>query len=304
MLTVLTYLLPPVFGGIIGYVTNDIAIRMLFRPHKAKYVCGYKVPFTPGIIAKEKGRIARAMGDAISANLMNQEVLAKTLLSDELCQKMEKAIDEFCNTQRQNPETILEFLSKYVPSEDIENFVHEATRDMETSITAKLINSDLGNEIAHMAVEHATERMGGGLLGLFGADKILGKIAQAAEPMLAGEIDGMLQKNAADLVHKMVGNQSEELLNTKMKDLFGSHEEQVQQIRNSIMRSYRTIVQEQLPKMLQALDISRIVEERINDMDMAEIEPVILQVMNKELKALVWFGAGLGALIGCVNLFI
>lgn len=304
MLTVLTYLLPPVCGGIIGYVTNDIAIRMLFRPHKAKYVCGYKVPFTPGIIAKEKGRIARAMGDAISANLMNQEVLAKTLLSDELCQKMEKAIDEFCNTQRHNPETIHEFLSKYVPSEDIENFVHEATSDMEASITSKLVNSDLGNEIAHMAVEHATERMGGGLLGLFGADKILGKIAQAAEPMLAGEIDSMLQKNASGLVHKMVGNQSEELLNTKMKDLFGSHEEQVLQIRNSIMRSYRTIVQEQLPKMLQALDISRIVEERINEMDMAEIEPVILNVMDKELKALVWFGAGLGALIGCVNIFI
>lgn len=27
------YIFPPLVGGVIGYVTNDIAIRMLFRPH-------------------------------------------------------------------------------------------------------------------------------------------------------------------------------------------------------------------------------------------------------------------------------
>ncbi len=32
-----TYILPPLVGGIIGYVTNDIAIRMLFRPHTEQH---------------------------------------------------------------------------------------------------------------------------------------------------------------------------------------------------------------------------------------------------------------------------
>ncbi len=31
-------LLPPVLGGVIGYFTNDIAIKMLFRPHKSKHL--------------------------------------------------------------------------------------------------------------------------------------------------------------------------------------------------------------------------------------------------------------------------
>ena len=52
------YIIPPLVGGVIGYVTNDIAIRMLFRPHTAKHIMGWRVPFTPGIIPKEKGRIA------------------------------------------------------------------------------------------------------------------------------------------------------------------------------------------------------------------------------------------------------
>ncbi len=88
-------------GGVIGYITNDIAIRMLFRPHKAKYIFGVHVPFTPGIIPKEKGRIAKAMGDAISQNLMNKDVLERTLLSDELIQKMKSSIDQFCQKQCQ-----------------------------------------------------------------------------------------------------------------------------------------------------------------------------------------------------------
>ena len=64
-----SYILAPLVGGVIGYVTNDIAIRMLFRPHTAKYIMGRRVPFTPGIIPKEKGRKAEAVGTAISDNI-------------------------------------------------------------------------------------------------------------------------------------------------------------------------------------------------------------------------------------------
>lgn len=35
-----SYILPSLVSGIIGYVTNDIAIRMLFRPHTAKHFMG------------------------------------------------------------------------------------------------------------------------------------------------------------------------------------------------------------------------------------------------------------------------
>ena len=40
----MSYIVAPCLGGLIGYITNDIAIRMLFHPHKAKYIMGWHVP--------------------------------------------------------------------------------------------------------------------------------------------------------------------------------------------------------------------------------------------------------------------
>ena len=32
-----SFIVAPIVGGVIGYVTNDIAIRMLFRPHTGQH---------------------------------------------------------------------------------------------------------------------------------------------------------------------------------------------------------------------------------------------------------------------------
>ena len=53
MMNLLNVLSGPVIGAAIGYITNDIAIRMLFRPHKAVYVFGRRLPFTPGIVPRK-----------------------------------------------------------------------------------------------------------------------------------------------------------------------------------------------------------------------------------------------------------
>ncbi|MCR5504789.1 MAG: DUF445 family protein, partial [Elusimicrobiaceae bacterium] len=49
---------------------------------------------------------------------------------------------------------------------------------------------------------------------------------------------------------------------------------------------------------------SKIVESRINEMDVDETERLIFSVMDKELKAIVWLGAGLGFIMGFVNAII
>lgn len=111
----MSYIIAPLLGGVIGYITNDIAIRMLFRPHTAKYLFGVHIPFTPGIIPKEKGRIAEAIGGVISENLMNKEVLERYLLSEEMIAKLRSAVEEFIATQKKNNETLAEFLGHYLP---------------------------------------------------------------------------------------------------------------------------------------------------------------------------------------------
>ena len=81
-----------------------------------------------------------------------------------------------------------------------------------------------------------------------------------------------------------------------------AYEEQLAQAVNTIESVYRTIIKEHLPKILESIDISKIVRERINEMDVNETEKLIFQVMDKELKTIVWLGALLGFLMGCINL--
>ena len=44
----------PLIGMIIGYFTNWLAVKMLFRPRRAKYIAGRRLPFTPGVIPRGK----------------------------------------------------------------------------------------------------------------------------------------------------------------------------------------------------------------------------------------------------------
>ena len=159
MIEILACLKGPIIGGIIGYITNDIAIRMLFRPHTAKYIFGWHIPFTPGIIPKEKGRIAAAIGGAISENLMNKEVLEAYLLSEEMLHKIESAIDSFFQTQQANEETVQEFLCHYLSENEVQALANSSTEELTSQIHQRLAKSALGKQIAHVAVQHVMTKM-------------------------------------------------------------------------------------------------------------------------------------------------
>jgi uncharacterized membrane protein YheB (UPF0754 family) len=73
----LTFVLPPIAGAVIGYFTNDIAIQMLFRPYKARFIGPYQIPFTPGLIPRNQERLAKRVSDTIMGSLLTPEELQK-----------------------------------------------------------------------------------------------------------------------------------------------------------------------------------------------------------------------------------
>lgn len=299
-----SYFLPPILGGVIGYLTNDIAIRMLFRPHTPKYIIGIHIPFTPGLIPKEKGRIAAAIGNAISDKLMNKDVIERTLLSEELQNKLIASIDSFCDNHRTNKETLRMFVLHYLTDDEIDKLVSNAKSEFGVLLSEKLSESNLGDEIAKIAIQHSIEKVSGGVLGVFGAKKLLEPIAAIAEPLLAKEINGMLRDNSLEMIRNLINEQSEDFINTPMSVFFQGREAHIEQTKKSILSIYRTIILEHLPRILSIINISKIVEDRINEMDMTDLEPIIFDIMDKELKAIVWLGGALGAMIGCINIFI
>ena len=292
------YFVGPLVGAVIGYFTNDIAIRMLFRPHQPKYFMGIHIPFTPGVIPKEKSRIATSIGKAVSENLMNREVLEKSLLSDDMLTKMGAAIDEFVATQSQNDETIEQFARHYLSDEDIAAMRHDVTDGIVKMITGKLQDSRLGDSIAHMATEHALEKTRNSLAGRLGADLLMQPLAQPIEKIMAKHINEILQNNSQQMIQNLVNEESAHLMEMTMSQVITSHSEQLEQVKSGIFNAYRVIITEHLPRILQDIDISSIIEQRINEMDMAEAEAIILDVMKKELRAIVWLGALLGSIMG------
>ncbi|MBK3331666.1 DUF445 family protein [Persephonella atlantica] len=69
------FLLPPVIGAFIGYITNYLAVKMLFRPFEEKRIFGLKVPFTPGLIPKRRKEIAVSIAKVIEEHLLTPEKL-------------------------------------------------------------------------------------------------------------------------------------------------------------------------------------------------------------------------------------
>ncbi len=321
-----SYILAPLLGGVIGYITNDIAIRMLFRPHTAKYLFGMHIPFTPGIIPKEKGRIAEAVGGVISENLMNNEVLEKYLLSEEMIGKIRSAVEEFIATQQNNSETVAQFLKHYLSKEEIDSISQSVNQSITKQTYYKLADSSVGEKVAHVAIDYVAKKLtidgaqellagiggalggiGGMAAGLFGSNivaKFLSMLREPAEHFLANNINTMLRNNGKEIVSNMVDGEVDNFLSKPVCRLLEGHEAQLAQAVDTIESIYRSVITEHLPKILDSIDISKIVRERINEMDVNETEKLIFQVMDKELKAIVWLGALLGLVMGSINIFL
>ncbi|HIK45676.1 MAG TPA: DUF445 domain-containing protein [Leptolyngbyaceae cyanobacterium M65_K2018_010] len=99
------WLAPPVVGGVIGYFTNDIAIKMLFRPYRPWFIGKQRIPFTPGLIPSNQERLAKRISDTIMGSLLTPEELqnlARRLLQTERTQAAIKWLLQLALDQLRN----------------------------------------------------------------------------------------------------------------------------------------------------------------------------------------------------------
>ncbi len=85
-------------GALIGGFTNHLAIKMLFRPHEAKYIGSWRVPFTPGLIPKRRDELATQFGKTVTNYLLTPETFKKKLLTPDMAQKAEQFLQEKIET--------------------------------------------------------------------------------------------------------------------------------------------------------------------------------------------------------------
>ncbi|MEC0695766.1 DUF445 domain-containing protein [Bacillus atrophaeus] len=107
-----TFIFMIVIGAVIGAITNHLAIQMLFRPYKAYYVFGKRVPFTPGLIPKRRDELAKQMGLTVVNHLLTPEGIKKRLVSDTAKKQALQAGEQFIRRMTDSEMTLNEALDK------------------------------------------------------------------------------------------------------------------------------------------------------------------------------------------------
>lgn len=290
----------PVIGAIIGYATNWIAVKMLFRPHKEVRVMGWKLPFTPGVIPKGQGRLARAVGRAVEEQLLTREVLEDELLSEEKMQKMKEMISDWVETQKASEKTVKKVAEDLISEDSVEDFIDSTEEKMTDMIFERIQEMDPGHMIAEKVLEAAKEKLAESMFGMMIGGSMLEPIAKQVED----KINEYVTEYGRPYVEQVVMQESLKLQEATVGSAFSAVEGYGLDLPELVVSQYESIVREKLPQILETLHLSRIVEDRINAMEVAEVEELVMSIMKKELGAVVNLGALIGLLLGLVNVAI
>jgi len=291
----------PLLGGVIGYITNDLAIRMLFRPRKAVYIGKFHVPFTPGLIPAQQGRIAQSIGDVVSGQLLNEETLRQTLLSEGTVQKLQDKVRAFLRKLSKDGRRVRELLAREEVRERVNLNVDELTQKLTEGLTAKIIESKLGYTVVDSII--------GDKMDFINQNKWLSILVddnaqKSIKEKLAEKVDEIIAEKAPDAVAAIVGRYKDEIMDARLCELYARFEDKEDVIIEKLTGMYTSILGDNLGRLLKAINIEKIVVDKINGLDPAELETVIFGVMKKELRAIVYLGALLGFLMGFINLLL
>jgi len=91
----INFIIFPVIGAVIGALTNELAIKMLFRPYAPVKVGGMTLPFTPGVIPSQREVIAQNIAETFESNLLNGGEIHQILTGDKVKEALDSRIDSF-----------------------------------------------------------------------------------------------------------------------------------------------------------------------------------------------------------------
>lgn len=296
------WVIGPIMGALIGYITNHIALRMLFRPHRALYIGKWQVPFTPGLVPKGRDRLSHAVRELLDVELLSADVLQQALLSDKMLAKMDTLADETLAKLLEEEKTPRMALDSLIGSNKVTAFEAEAKRYVIIFIMEKILQSGIEKLAAEAALSELKERIKGTAIAplAFLLDE---KRSASMEEKLSQTIREMIATHAPKAMENMLDTMLRDGLDTPTGVLLSQYDQHKDSVRNFLIEAYTELIKSQLSSLLAMLDLGGIVEEKLNSLSNAELEDIIVQMANRELRAIEWLGGLLGAVMGLVNAF-
>ncbi len=290
------FITAPLIGGIIGFITNSLAIKMLFRPYKEIRIFGIHLPFTPGLIPKEKPRIARAIAQVISNYILDQNTILEALASESIKKLYEKKYDEILARWRTIQTTCGELLEIHQYADEA-NIMEAKLRE---SVCNYLVEQCQKEEVARKLVNHAFEQLRENMNALM--YKMAKGALHAVRESVIEQANQMLVTKGAEYVGSYIDQVYLEWMDKPVCEVVMLIEEKVPDAKQMLWEQYERTVRDKATQFVSAFNVAGIVEERIEAYDLAQLEQMIMEISSKELHALVWLGGLLGVLMGFVNL--
>ena len=296
----LSFFIGPIIGGIFGLITNGIAIRMLFRPLKAIKVWGLTLPFTPGLIPKEKPRIAKSLGDVVANNLLNQDVIKNGLLSPAMDDKITIAVNGLIAKKSTSDETLRELFYAFSSAERGEQIITDVTTKVVGFSYERMVKMELGPLLSEIAVTEIVSNLQGSMFAMLINENLI----SSAKVKMSEIIERMVVEKGEDILDNIFEKESTNLLDKRLCDLYLEYEDRIPEFVAWVITTYHQLIDKNIGVLIHALDLSKLVEDQINGYDVLTFEKMILEIMRKELNAIVWLGGLLGCIMGLVMSFV
>ena len=286
----------PLTGCVIGALTNEIAIRMLFRPLTPKFLFGWHIPLTPGLIPKERNTLAKSIGRIVSQELLTPAVLEAALLNESMYDKLRQALRQTWDHYQQEERPLGQALESILSLDQQAQLQETLCQSISQTLGEKLASEPNRLLFAQGITQHIRNRIQGKFLLA-----MTGDLASNIGEHLSRELQQLFREKGPEFLYTLTKQEGEQLLNTPVSHLLAQYGEHFPQWEEALLCQYQKSIPALLPKLLCAVDLGTVVEERICAYDLLELEKLLLEVTQKELKAIVWLGGGLGFLLGFVN---
>ena len=290
----------PLIGAVIGYCTNYIAVKMLFRPLYPVNIGNRTLPFTPGIIPRGKSRLAKALGSAVGDHLITKQDLEDMLLSDGVKNTIVSRISEGIQKVQKSDDTVEGFLQHYVEQEDYEAMREKLENFITERITEGLDKLDVGSIIAEEGAKEVKQKFQGSMVSMFLTDDLISSIA---EP-IGRKVGDYIRENGHDKIHPVGGGEIAAVESRKVSEIVESIPLGEERIRGLVESIYVKFVGDKAGELAEQFQIAKVVEEKVNGMDVLEVENILMSIMKKELNAVINLGALIGFVIGLLNLLL
>ena len=264
---------PLMIATLHGYGAAWLAVKMLFRPRRPIYLFGRRLPLTPGMLPKEREHFIEALSTVIAERLLDVETITDEIMKLEL----ESEITSLARGQ--------------------------------------YLNRSQSEPAIRVILEHIRER----LHHLRDSVEARWEITRALRRIVEAEINrrfSLVRRLVADYLldentlYRIVGDSIDQLAERIVESLYvrTTITQAMEQIPETIFQTgtptQTAAINSFVTLLSQRLDVRVILKKRLSALSNEAIEHLIMETAGREIRAIVWFGAGIGLIVGIIQTLI